>query len=260
VTENIFRPLAIVTDQPFQPSPKMVERMALPYDRGTNGVLKPIAQFRTAEYPAGNAFLTAEEMARFLGALINGGVFQGKKILSASSVREMQTARFTGNYGLGLRVREAPNGHRMIRHAGSLPGLSSLMIGDVDAHVGVYYMANVSDFGYRIADAAILLLRGEDYPPAPRGAAQLNPEVLAPIAGKYQMGADIFTISLEDKTLFLQKNERAKRTPILAQNADNFYIEEDRSTIHFEKNGAGKISRMIILDPEWQMKTAVRLN
>ena len=52
---------------------------------------------------------------------------------------------------------ELENGHTIIAHTGGIPGMSSNMVGDVDAKVGVYYMSNSGAPGM-IADAAIALL------------------------------------------------------------------------------------------------------
>jgi len=138
----------------------MVELMALPYDvAGAGGEPRPAPQVHTDVYPAGNAYLTAEDMARFLGAHVNGGVFQERRIVSAASVSQMHEPRFGGNYAFGFRVKKTARGRTLIRHVGRMPGMSSMMMGDVEAHVGVYYMANASDVPFEIADAAIALLR-----------------------------------------------------------------------------------------------------
>ena len=43
-------------------------------------------------------------MARFLGAQVNGGAFQGHRILSAASVTAMHEPRFGGNDACGFRA------------------------------------------------------------------------------------------------------------------------------------------------------------
>ena len=165
VVENILEPLGVETPHPVYPSPEMVEVMALPYmPGGSDGQPRPVAQVHYDVYPAGDIYLTAEDMARFLGAHLNGGVFNGNRILSAESVIEMHTPQFGGTYGFGFGVTEDDNGHTIISHGGGIPGMSSFMIGDVDARVGVYYMSN-SGAPREIAAAAMALLRGEEYAP-----------------------------------------------------------------------------------------------
>ena len=102
IVDNVLKPLGVTTAHPVYPSPEMVERMALPYEPAApSASLSPWPQVHFDVYPAGDIYLTAEDMARFLGAQLNGGVFDGKRILSEASVREMHKPRFGGD----VRVR-----------------------------------------------------------------------------------------------------------------------------------------------------------
>jgi D-alanyl-D-alanine-carboxypeptidase/D-alanyl-D-alanine-endopeptidase len=226
--ENVLRPLGITTARPIEPSPEMVELMALPYSvAGPSRPPRPTAQVYINSFPAGNAHLTAEEMVRFLGAQINGGTFQGKRILSAESVKLMHEARFDGNYGFGFRIHQPAHGGTLIRHTGRLPGMSAMMMGDTDSHVGVYYMANATDVPPEIADAAIALLRGEPYPPAERQVIQVDPGSLQRYTGSYQLGEDVFDLSVEDGKLLIQKNKN-KKAELLAETPTMFFLKGDR--------------------------------
>ena len=65
--------------------------------------------------PAGGLFSTATDLARFCQMVMNGGVFQGKRLLSESAVKEM-TKRQTGagikeSYGLGWATGGGSFGH-----------------------------------------------------------------------------------------------------------------------------------------------------
>ena len=166
--ENVLKPLGITTDHPVYPSPEMVELMALPYmPGGPNGKPKPVAQVHFDVYPAGDVYLTAEDMARFLAMHLNDGVFRGKRIISAESAKKMREPQFGGVYGFGFSIRkDSTSGHTIISHSGGIPGQSSFMSGDVDAKVGVYYMSN-SGAPASIAVAALALLRG-DYTAPPK--------------------------------------------------------------------------------------------
>lgn len=210
-------------------------------------------------YPAGGtAYLTAEDMARFLGAQLNSGTFQGQRILSETSVRQMQEPRFGGNYGFGLRIRKTATGTTMIRHTGRMPGMCSMLMGDVDAHIGVYYMANASDDRFEIADAAIALLRGQPYPPAERQAIQVDPKMLDRYAGVYATDSDVFTLTREGGALLLQKNMRPKKGELLAESSTAFYLKGDPATISFEVNADGAVDRMVITPPDWLITVARR--
>ena len=62
--------------------------------------------------PSGGLFSTARDMSRFCQMLLNGGVFEGKRLLSANAVRAMTTkqtgAEIDARYGFGLSA--SPDG------------------------------------------------------------------------------------------------------------------------------------------------------
>ena len=167
LVDHVLKPLGVTTEHPIYPSPEMVERMALPYKAGGSlGKPAPEVQVHFDVYPAGDIYLTPEDMARFLGAQLNGGVFQGHRILSEDSVRAMHVPRFGGTYGFGYwMIRDSITGDTLIHHGGAIPGQRAFMIGDVVAKVGVYYMTN-SDYlpdatpPSELTNAALKLLRG----------------------------------------------------------------------------------------------------
>jgi len=258
VVGQVLKPLGVTTPHPVFPTPEMVEMMALPYELA-GGQPRPAPQVHTDVYPAGGtAYLKAEDMARFLGAHLNGGVFQGQRILSEASVKQMHEPRFGGNYGFGLRIRKTASGSTMIRHTGRMPGMCSMMMGDVDAHVGVYYMANASDDRFQIADAAIALLRGDQYPPAERQAVQVDPKMLDRYVGIYETEKDVFSITREGAAFFMQKNKNPKKGEILAETATMFFLKDDTATISFETNPDGAVDRMVITPLDWLITIAKR--
>lgn len=167
----------------------------------------------------------------------------------------MHQPRFGGNYALGFRVKKPARGGTLIRHTGRLPGMSSMMMGDTDAHVGVYYMANATDVPSDIADAAIALLRGDSYPPAERQSIQVDPKVLERYVGSYQVGDNVFEITREEAKLFVQKNKN-KKGEMLAETPTSFFLKGNAATVTFEANPAGEVDRMVIFEPDWQLTVA----
>ena len=198
MVDHVLKPLGVTTPHPVYPTPEMVERMALPYKAGGSlGKPVPEQQVHFDVYPAGDIYLRAEDMARYLGAQINGGVFNGHRILSDSSVRAMHEPRFGGDYGFGFwMVHDSATGHTLIHHGGAIPGQRAFLIGDLDAHVGIYYMTN-SDYlpdatppaQSEVVYAALKLLRGEDYVPRPeRKGIAVDDKVLNSYVGTYDLG------------------------------------------------------------------------
>jgi CubicO group peptidase (beta-lactamase class C family) len=245
VVENILKPLGVETPNPVAPSPEMVELMALPYwPGGADGEPTPVAQYHYDVYPAGDIFLTAEDMARFLGAHLNGGMWGGNRILSEESVREMHTAQFGGYYSLGFAVKKAENGHTLISHSGSVRGQNSVMMGDVDARVGVYIMSN-SGVSSSIGEAAIHLLRGEEYTlPQDREYIDVDPEILATYAGKYDLaGRTILEIAVENNGLFVIMPGMGK-FELPAETASRFWLIQEGWIFNFVAGDDGSIDRI----------------
>ena len=266
MVDNVLKPLGVTTPHPVYPSPDMVERMALPYKAGGSlGKPAPEVQVHFDVYPAGDIYLTAEDMARYLAAQLNGGVFGGKRILSEESVREMHKERFGGDYGFGFWiVHDTASGHTLIHHGGAIGGQRAFLIGDLDARVGVYYMTN-SDYlpdatppaQSEIVYAALKLLRGENYVPRPqRKGIAVDEKVLNSYVGAYELGQGILVVSRVGRALALQQNGQAAIHELLAETPTRFFQRGSNATITFEGDG-GSIDRLV-LQSGAQRRTATR--
>jgi len=112
----------------FWPRGEQLGRLATSYARTTDGRLVatniyffsgPLDDPRRTPWPAGGLFSTAEDYARFLQMLLNGGVWRGRRLLSVESVAAMtqtQTGELaTGfvpgmSFGFGVGVVREPTG------------------------------------------------------------------------------------------------------------------------------------------------------
>jgi CubicO group peptidase (beta-lactamase class C family) len=267
MVDNVLKPLGVTTPHPVYPSPDMVERMALPYKAGGSfGKPAPEVQVHFDVYPAGDIYLTAEDMARYLAAQLNGGVFHGTRILSEESVCEMHTARFGGDYGFGFwMVHDSASGHTLIHHGGAIGGQRAFLIGDLDARVGLYYMTN-SDYlpdavppaQSEIVYAALKLLRGETYVPRlqKKGIA-VDEQTLNSYVGTYELAqGPSFVVSRVGRALALQQSGQSTVNELLAETPKRFVLRGSPIAITFEGD-AGKIDR-IVLDAGPQHLTATR--
>ena len=123
--ERFFQPLGM-KDTTFWPNEEQASRIATAYKPGKNNMgLEPttIGQLyypltdRTQRFPmpAGGLFSTAHDMARFYQMLMNEGLFEGKKYLSADAVKSLTSrqtpAALKNSYGLGFAVSETTFGH-----------------------------------------------------------------------------------------------------------------------------------------------------
>jgi serine-type D-Ala-D-Ala carboxypeptidase/endopeptidase len=246
--EHLLAPLGVTTPHPVYPSPEMVEVMALPYEPGgPNGKPKPVEQVHFDVYPAGDIYLTAEDMARFLAMHLNGGMFRGTRILSEASVKAMHEPQFGGTYAFGFSVRKDPNGHTIISHSGAIPGQSSYMTGDLDAKVGVYFMSN-SGAPTVIDEAALKLLRGEDYTPPPEPKIiTVDPSVLDRYVGVYELNSDVaFTVSRDGNKLMMQQGDAPKKSELAATSPTSFMVKGQDFIVTFVAEPSGSVTKLVV--------------
>lgn len=248
--ENILKPLGVATPHPVYPSAEMVELMALPYNAGgATGKPVPVAQVHFDVYPAGDIYLTAEDMARFLAMHLNGGTFRGKRIISEASAKLAHEPPYGGTYGFGWSVRKESSGHTIISHSGGIPGQSSYMMGDVDAKVGVYYMSN-SGAPPAIGEAALKLLRGEEYVPpvaVERKAITVDPKVLDRYVGTYNMGVGIsLVVTREGAGLVLRQHGSDAPMALLPETATTFFVRGQELIVTFVAGPTGAIDKLVV--------------
>jgi CubicO group peptidase (beta-lactamase class C family) len=112
--KRLFQPLGM-KDTTFWPNEEQVGRLAKSYAPGKGGtglqeirigqLIYPLSDRKRQPMPAGGLFSTPHDVARFCQMVLGGGVFDGKRYLSESAVKQM-TSKQTGNavnvgYGLG---------------------------------------------------------------------------------------------------------------------------------------------------------------
>lgn len=155
VLEEVFEPLGIEQHALFGLTPAMAERLALPYlpyelaerlglvSGGTPGNPVPMPQVRFGVYPAGDAYATPRDMARFLGLHLNHGEWRGTRILDPSIVAEAHSPQSEVGSEDGLGWFLVPrDGRIFIEHSGGFIGYSAYLIGDPGSGFGVYVAAN----------------------------------------------------------------------------------------------------------------------
>ena len=142
IVENILKPVGVNTRGPINPTPEMLELLALPYKVQDHKAI-PVSPHRFDVFPAGEAYLTVPAMSKILLSYLNEGQLNGKKILSKSSVKEMRTPQFGGTTGLDFGLRKL-NQEQLVSHGGGVPGYSTLFILGMNSQIGVYVAANAS--------------------------------------------------------------------------------------------------------------------
>jgi CubicO group peptidase (beta-lactamase class C family) len=113
----------------------------------------PIQHYGLTTYPDGGVRSSVADLSKFFVALLNGGEYQGARILDARMASEMVRFQFTdanrprnypaadGNSGLFWRTKY--NGTR-VGHGGNDPGVKADMLAVPSGEVGVVLLVNTS--------------------------------------------------------------------------------------------------------------------
>jgi CubicO group peptidase (beta-lactamase class C family) len=163
LVDELLRPLGVEAEGPVNPTPAMIEELALPY-RLENRKALPEVLHRFDIYPAGELYLSAPDMAKVLLTHLNEGSHNGVRLLSKAAVEEMRRPQFGGVAGLDFGIKTV-GGEKLIMHGGGVPGYSSKFVLAVDAGVGVYVVSNAGNAPTAmglVADLAIDLLCGKE--------------------------------------------------------------------------------------------------
>lgn len=121
---RLLEPLGM-KDTTFRPDERRIARLAKSYKANasktdleeiTIGQLTyPLNGRDRQPMPAGGLFSTAEDISKFCRMILNGGVWEGKRLVSEASVNEMTTrqtvAGISENYGLGWATWGDGYGH-----------------------------------------------------------------------------------------------------------------------------------------------------
>ncbi len=112
--QRVFQPLGM-KDTFFFPPPEKYDRIAAAYNYETGKLvnLGSAVYRKDARYPMpeGGLYSTAHDLAAFYQMMLNGGVYQGKRLLSKASVEvatKVHTANTAMNWGLGWSVSASP--------------------------------------------------------------------------------------------------------------------------------------------------------
>ena len=145
VQNHIFKPLGMNNSTFKQlPPPALLRNMATGYKQASNPTPVPFEIVEAA--PAGSLSSTATDMARFMMAHLNGGEYDGARILKPETEKEMQSRNYTlapgmNGFNLGF-YDENRNGHRIIGHAGDTESFHSDLHLITDANTGIFMSFN----------------------------------------------------------------------------------------------------------------------
>lgn len=234
VAELIFKPAGMVRTT-FRPTMAMTWPLAQGHDG--QAVTRPAAN-NSATWPAGSMFTSGRDFARFAIALLNGGVVDGKAVLSPAIVKQMSSPHVTtpgavGGKFYGYGLGSDPE-FDVVEHGGSRQGYTSHLMLHPKRKLGVIVLTNRS--GGNAADLAhdaMAALSGVKVPPQRLPAAQSKD--LSSYAGVYRNGPNAIEVSSKGSSAKLSVTQAGK-TQEYEAGAGNCFAHE-ASTLCFS---AGK--------------------
>jgi CubicO group peptidase (beta-lactamase class C family) len=148
IQEMVFDPLDMGRTT-FDPMVAMTYPLAQSHELDEGGGLRVRHRYShdTGAYPSGSVISTAADMAHYGLMHLNAGLHQGRRVLAAGSVAEMQTAVVDcyavggGGYGLGFHV-DGYKGVRRVWHEGSTANFGSRLVLVPEAGAGVVVLVN----------------------------------------------------------------------------------------------------------------------
>lgn len=157
---RIFEPLGMRRTRTSVRGLETLGNLATPHGR-IDGTVTPIA-WRNFDNVggAGSMVSSVHDMAQWLRLQLGEGVYDGRRLLSDSVIREMRTAQTairTGSdderifpdthlraYGLGWFLEDY-RGRLMVRHSGSLDGMRTHVVLLPEEELGVVVMTNIAE-------------------------------------------------------------------------------------------------------------------
>jgi CubicO group peptidase (beta-lactamase class C family) len=147
VATHILKPLGMNHTTFVQPLPaNLAPFMATGYRQASNP--KPVPFELVVPVPAGAASATADDMAHFMLAYLNGGTYNGYAMLKPATIKQMWTRQIEPAPGTDLNgfclgfYEEDRNGQRVVSHAGDLLGFHSDLHIMPKANVGIFMSFN----------------------------------------------------------------------------------------------------------------------
>jgi CubicO group peptidase (beta-lactamase class C family) len=262
--KNVFEPLGMNRTSITAVKPEYKADLATGYEYAENKHQQlPFQWFHT--YPASDINSTATDMARFMIANLQGGVLDGKRILSARTAREMQTSQFrihprVPGWAYGF-YEWTQNDLRLVGHGGSMDdGYSALMTLVPEKNFGIFVACNTESGASVLAEELkdALLDRYFPMPRKPEVPQTKNPppDALKKFAGKYRpiiychscppntsYLPEPFEVKVTDDGLLSVFNGRWKQIePLLFIRADGRLA--GRTLLGFKENKQGEIAYM----------------
>jgi CubicO group peptidase (beta-lactamase class C family) len=190
VAEHIFQPLEMKHSSFKQP---LAEDLSpFPSDGYRSDTEKPVVGFEIFNpAPAGGVSSTASDMSRFAQALLNGGEWDGQRILKTETLNAMWTRQFGTSDALPAMCmgfyQTWRNGLRFVGHGGDLIAFHSIFLLEPKEKLVIFISYNSAGSANRTRTEILTAFADRYYPYSQKPEFQkLSANDLKAIAGAYQ--------------------------------------------------------------------------
>jgi CubicO group peptidase (beta-lactamase class C family) len=237
VNERVLAPLGMARTT-YRPTVAMTYALSQGHDTRKDGitVVRPFPN-NTEYWPAGFAFTTANDLARFAIAFMNEGVVDGKRVLPASAIATVSRrhvvmpttnsrADFYGpvHYGYGLVLRDY-RGVKIAEHGGAGPGFGARVLMVPAQKFAVITLTNRSgQVLARTADAAVSKFVRLAPPEPPLATIPMTRDEMK----GYEAEFGTLRVAMEGDGLFLRYGQDG-REPMTKVGPDHFRIPSPNS-------------------------------
>lgn len=227
MSESIFKPLGM-NRTTFRPTVAMTYPLAQGHNapgKSAPTVVRPFAD-NAASWPAGSMFTNVGDLSRFLIAFMNGGMLEGKQVLSPQLIARLSTPKVSitsqpqAKYGYGLMFGNY-RGVRMVEHGGSRSGYGSVIKMVPDHRFAVIVLGNRTGVSLnKTAEKAmelLLPLKPKEVD-KPQQELPMTAEEMSNYVGRYGQREVIVEILLKDGKLFLKQGQSERPIRKIGEN------------------------------------------
>ncbi len=201
IPERVFKPLGMTNSTMSMKEMEKVKDRSLGYNYNFDTKETQLLPYRDIDEvaPAGSINSSANDMAKWLRFILNGGTIDGKRLVSEKSFEEWfkpqmkVDASGTVNYALGWFVQKW-NGMTVVQHGGNIDGFNALVALIPEKKLGFVMLTNVSasSLGNELMPIVWENVLGKPQTTSPAGDA-------AKEVGKYRFAQAGFDIEVEFK-------------------------------------------------------------
>ncbi len=253
---RIFKPLKMKNTTFQQPlAGKHLKYAASGHFR--SGEVLPDKRYYHPNMAAGGLWSTPVDYAKFVIELQKSVLSRSNKIISPETARAMLSPHVSGNYGLGVFLREMEGEQNYFGHMGDTRGFFAGYIAHMtDGYAAIIFTnsQNGASLIREIMGSIAQVYGWEKYLPPEHKVAELDQEAMGRYCGQYALGSDDgFEVRLQDGSLHIDAYDGMQLYPVdsarfitkFRPGHIEFFLHENSDSISAEFHFADDLGRFI---------------